>query len=375
VSRSIQFDPAARLEAIEAAVWYDDQRIGLGEEFLDAIELTLDLALRRRVPGSPVTDLDDVRRVPVRRFPSPPVDACDLDARIQGTPRPRRGRCSCMKPVVPMEKHPFVRELRTQLTKRRAGQRLRIQARRRRQEVLHRLGRQLAVATLAWVAVVGLTAAFLYLFYGRDTLVFALGVGVGAYTATAIFTFQFIDPVGARLHSGLDGEMSTAKELRRLRRAGWRAVHNLHCKAGDVDHVAVGPGGVVVLETKSSSADWKFLERQGVLNGWDRQARMGTVRVKGLVKQHAGAVVDPLPLVVAWLPGQPVVAMQSADCVRRLNGSELREYLASLPPVLDAATVETITAGLQIAAEQFDDASGIQHPGLVRRMLGIQTVG
>jgi len=69
VSRSIQFDPAARLEAIEAAVWYDDHRIGLGEEFLDAIELTLDLALRRRVPGSPVSDPDDVRRVPVRRFP------------------------------------------------------------------------------------------------------------------------------------------------------------------------------------------------------------------------------------------------------------------------------------------------------------------
>ncbi|MBV1893239.1 MAG: type II toxin-antitoxin system RelE/ParE family toxin [Ilumatobacteraceae bacterium] len=69
MNRSIQFDPAARLEAIEAAVWYDDQRIGLGEEFLDAIELTLDLALRRRVPDSTVTDLDDVRRVRVRRFP------------------------------------------------------------------------------------------------------------------------------------------------------------------------------------------------------------------------------------------------------------------------------------------------------------------
>jgi len=48
VSRSIQFDPAARLEAIEAAVWYDGQRIGLGEEFLDAIEIALHLALRRR---------------------------------------------------------------------------------------------------------------------------------------------------------------------------------------------------------------------------------------------------------------------------------------------------------------------------------------
>ena len=69
MTRSIRFDPAARLEAIEAAVWYDDQRLGLGEEFLDAIELSLDLSLRRRVPGSPVADLDDVRRVPVSRFP------------------------------------------------------------------------------------------------------------------------------------------------------------------------------------------------------------------------------------------------------------------------------------------------------------------
>ncbi|MFT6292195.1 MAG: hypothetical protein ACJAR2_002810 [Ilumatobacter sp.] len=48
MSRSIQLDPAARLEEIETAVGYDDQRIGLGEEFLDAIELTLHLALRRR---------------------------------------------------------------------------------------------------------------------------------------------------------------------------------------------------------------------------------------------------------------------------------------------------------------------------------------
>ena len=39
------------------------------EMTVDEIERTLDLALRRRVPGSPLTDLDDVRRVPVRRFP------------------------------------------------------------------------------------------------------------------------------------------------------------------------------------------------------------------------------------------------------------------------------------------------------------------
>jgi hypothetical protein len=274
-----------------------------------------------------------------------------------------------------MDRHPFERELRTQLTKRRPGQRLRIQARQRREEVLRRLGRKLAVATLAWFAVVGLTSAFFYLFYGRDAVLFALGVGVGAYTATAVVTFQFIDPIGARLHSGLDGEMSTAKELQHLRRSGWRTVHNLHYQAGDVDHVAVGPGGVIVIETKSSNSDWEFLERQHVVEGWARQANKGAMRVKALIKQHAGATVDPIPLVVAWLPGQPSVVSQPLANVKRLNGSELREHLASLPQILDAAAVEAITAGLEIAAKQFDDASGIQHPGPLRRLLGVQTVG
>lgn len=62
MTRSIRFDPAARLEVIEAVVWYDDQRIGLGDEFLDTIELSLDLAVRRRVPAHllPTSTMFDV---------------------------------------------------------------------------------------------------------------------------------------------------------------------------------------------------------------------------------------------------------------------------------------------------------------------------
>lgn len=72
MSRPVRFDPAARLETFEAAEWYNEQRAGLGDEFIDAIDRTVDLSRRRRVPGAPVAgleDLEEVRRVPVPRFP------------------------------------------------------------------------------------------------------------------------------------------------------------------------------------------------------------------------------------------------------------------------------------------------------------------
>jgi len=34
--------PVAELEAAEAAIWYDDQRAGLGDEFMEELERALD---------------------------------------------------------------------------------------------------------------------------------------------------------------------------------------------------------------------------------------------------------------------------------------------------------------------------------------------
>jgi len=46
--------PAAELEAAQAAVWYDDQRYGLGDEFLDELESRSNACggFRRNWPGS-----------------------------------------------------------------------------------------------------------------------------------------------------------------------------------------------------------------------------------------------------------------------------------------------------------------------------------
>lgn len=65
-------EPEASAELEDAALWYDQQRDGLGTEFVQAIDLALDQIARwpnigRRIAGVP--DAVPARRWPVNRFP------------------------------------------------------------------------------------------------------------------------------------------------------------------------------------------------------------------------------------------------------------------------------------------------------------------
>ena len=65
--RSVGFHPAARIEMREAADFYDTERPGLGAEFLDAVERTIQ-QVSRNPESSPVV-LGQVPRCAVQRFP------------------------------------------------------------------------------------------------------------------------------------------------------------------------------------------------------------------------------------------------------------------------------------------------------------------
>ena len=72
MNRIFQTEPEASAELEQAALWYDRQRPGLGVEFLNAIDATLDRISRwpqagRRVPG--VSSDVPARRAPVSGFP------------------------------------------------------------------------------------------------------------------------------------------------------------------------------------------------------------------------------------------------------------------------------------------------------------------
>lgn len=56
---------------------------------------------------------------------------------------------------------------------------------------------------------------------------------------------------------GLDGESRMADILRGFRKRGWTLINGIKIKSrSDVDHVLVGPGGVLVFETKWSHNAW-----------------------------------------------------------------------------------------------------------------------
>lgn len=55
---------------------------------------------------------------------------------------------------------------------------------------------------------------------------------------------------------GLEGESYTADVLRKFRHAGWVLVNGIVIKSGDIDHVVIGPAGVLVIESKWSHDMW-----------------------------------------------------------------------------------------------------------------------
>ena len=63
----VVFRRAAESEFEDAAVWYDEQRFGLGEEFIAEIEQAV--ANAAAAPQRYPVVFDDIRRTVARRFP------------------------------------------------------------------------------------------------------------------------------------------------------------------------------------------------------------------------------------------------------------------------------------------------------------------
>lgn len=72
MSAPIRVETEAARELEEAVLWYDEQRAGLGLEFLESVERALDRIARWPDAGAPVPGVGGelrVRRVPLGRFP------------------------------------------------------------------------------------------------------------------------------------------------------------------------------------------------------------------------------------------------------------------------------------------------------------------
>jgi hypothetical protein len=128
---------------------------------------------------------------------------------------------------------------------------------------------------------------------------FVVGVAA-ASTVAALHTFVLLFSGTATTIMGDLAEQWTAQELRPLTAHGWKLVNHFGLAYGDNDHVLVGPGGVVLFETKWNGDEWKSAERDGRIQSALLQARDGghqLARWHGL-RKHGVSNVDTV--VVLW---------------------------------------------------------------------------
>lgn len=138
---------------------------------------------------------------------------------------------------------------------------------------------------------------------------------------------------------GQTGEQWTAQELRSHLTREWRILNHLLVGRADVDHVAVGPGGLVVIETKWTS--WPFDPEYHATAA--RRLAEQADRVRRMLKPHLGDVRVSRAVVV-WGPD-----IAGSDETQVINGIEvvpgpsLADWLdrvptsGTLPPQIEAA--------------------------------------
>ena len=151
---------------------------------------------------------------------------------------------------------------------------------------------------------------------------------------------------------GAEGERLVAANLAHLERYGWTTLHDVRWpgrQQANVDHIAIGPGGVVVIDAKNWSGNVRVTPEAVRQNGYGRGGELEKVREASaavtalLAPQHRTAVRGVMCL--AGQEDQPVTMVEGVAVCGRW---ELAEHLLTLPPrlsVYDAADIARYLGG------------------------------
>ena len=165
---------------------------------------------------------------------------------------------------------------------------------------------------------------------------------VGASVASGVWLaalYLVVHAGAAPKLMGVSAEERTVGQLQSLRRDGWRFVSGLRLKT-EIDHVAVGPPGILVIETKWTADTWPL----GIRNGSRhlcRELDEGIAQTRGNARQvrlnsefrTATAAAPVRAVLVLWsaspVPGGSPNWLEDRG-VTVVHGRFLRKWLGTL---------------------------------------------
>jgi Nuclease-related domain len=189
-------------------------------------------------------------------------------------------------------------------------------------------------------------------------------VVTGTISALACFTIVFSGAAPAMM--GDYAEQWTAQELRPLTEHGWKLINHFSLGKVDLDHVLVGPGGVIAFETKWSSEPWSLRSQRvaqalAQLDGTARQLRLW----EPCRRAQVGSIQQVLVLWGTPKNGQPlsVGVTRPSDEPLIIAGSELQAWAMRLGrDKLTPEQVERLWSEIAKQAERRDSVDATRHP-------------
>jgi hypothetical protein len=171
---------------------------------------------------------------------------------------------------------------------------------------------------------------------------------------------------------GLEGENRTAVILRKFQKSGWQLVNGLRLRGDwDIDHVLVGPAGVLVFESKWSHKLWPTDDRDstfmaGRLEDATRQVNRNCAQFKSFFKEElVGVTVTPVCVLWSNTYKSDVFSTFQSDGVVVVPGPSLESWMESLTANwLDPNRVEQLSnvVALQVALRDKEDAERSDAP-------------
>lgn len=143
--------------------------------------------------------------------------------------------------------------------------------------------------------------------------------------------------------AGAEGERRAGEQLRQLEACGWMVLHDVHWPGrpkANLDHVLIGPGGVLVIDAKNWSGNVQLRNAELRQNGFSWRREM-----EEALEQNSALAVLLEPrhraLTQEWicLVGQPDLPVSTSAGVTIVGIDGLVTAVQALPSVLEEPPV------------------------------------